>query len=150
MKKLILSVAVVAIGLMVSGVAEAKGKPSGGNSTSQTSKPQQLGKPSNNVQASKSYPKNYSKFGSYCWNSKFGCCFFYCPTSCCYYYWYAPSSCYFPVSCIETYPPTKFESEKVQVTQITNVNVDGQQTNQEIVSPPAGSGPSVHFKAPVK
>jgi hypothetical protein len=40
-----------------------------------------------------------------CWSSRYGCYYYWNPYASGWYYWYAPGSCYYPISYIITAPP---------------------------------------------
>ena len=45
------------------------------------------------------YPgKNYNHWSYHCWDKRYGCNVYYDPGLCCYYYYCVPDSCYYPVS----------------------------------------------------
>jgi hypothetical protein len=71
------------------------------------------------------------------WYGKYGCYTYYCPSTYCWYYWYSQDNCYYPVSYIKTATPV-FERAPVdvdtKVQQIVNV------TNNSPGSATAGKG----------
>jgi hypothetical protein len=88
--------------------------------------------PSNSGSHVRFYSSQHRNFSSYCWNARYGCYYYGCPTTSCSYYWYAPSCCYYPVSYIAQYPPTPVAYQPVSPGTIplpTQVNVPIQVTN---------------------
>jgi hypothetical protein len=125
MKRLLTSVALVALGLAVPGSAQAAGKGSSHNSGSNgsgTHHPNMsvsyhgpTSRGSGNWSPGKSgsyftsharkfehgyyYSGRYHNHWSYhCWDWRYGCRLYYDPGLCCYFYYCVPDNCYYPVT----------------------------------------------------
>ena len=53
------------------------------------------------------HPVSYRNWGHRQWNSRYGCEFCWSGVDNCYFYFYAPANSYYPVSCIEQFPPVR-------------------------------------------
>jgi hypothetical protein len=128
MKRLMLSMAAMALGLTVASSVEAGNGESGRSSRSSHS-----GSYSSQGQTGHStgshdkrsdyhfthakkfehgryYPgKNHNHWSYRCWDRRYGCYLYYDPGLCCYYYYCVPDDCYYPVSYCP-YRSYRFES----------------------------------------
>jgi hypothetical protein len=55
----------------------------------------------------RTYPHEYHSWGHRYWNSSYRCEYCWSPVDSCYFYYYAPACCYYPVTCIEAFPPVQ-------------------------------------------
>jgi hypothetical protein len=144
MKRFIISLFAIGLGLAITGAAQAK-PPSGGNKSGNISKTTPVNH-TNMHTSFKSFTKDNFKYSHYCWSSKFHCNFYWYLD--CYYYWCAPRCCYLPITYIEAYPPTQVVATTPVISQV--VNVQNQNTNgspgsvqneaDAVPAPPAGYG----------
>jgi hypothetical protein len=119
MKRLMLGMAAVSLGLAVAGSVQAGNRGSGQSSRSSsthsgTSHSQGSTGRLTNFHDNRSnyhwtnakkfehgyyYPgKNHNHWSYRCWDKRYGCYLYYDPGLCCYYYYCVPDSCYYPVS----------------------------------------------------
>jgi hypothetical protein len=42
--------------------------------------------------------RDHFHYSSRCWDRRYGCYCYWCPSSYCYYYWCPPDDCYYPVT----------------------------------------------------
>jgi hypothetical protein len=52
------------------------------------------------------FGRNNFYWNRQCWSNRYRCNCYWNPYACCWYYWYAPGSCYYPLSYITIAPPT--------------------------------------------
>ena len=112
MSRILLSMTAVALGLVLTASAEAGPKGgSGGHSSGHSGN--SMGR-TYNGSSTKNYQTTHGtklKDGSYsykgkdhfhwsysCWDKRYGCNCYWCPSACCYYYWCLPDDCYYPIS----------------------------------------------------
>jgi hypothetical protein len=94
-----------------------------------------------------SHHRNYRNWSRWTWNTRYGCYFYYCPTDNCEYYWYAPACCYYPVTYLAQYPPTRCSYEQTAPNvaplpvQVTNINTNTLTNGGGVPVPPLASGP---------
>jgi hypothetical protein len=132
MRRFILSVAAVVIGLALVGTAKAgqKGHSSGSHSYHE----------SHGTKFKGGYfykGKDHSHWTYRYWYGKYGCYTYYCPSTSCWYYYYPKEECYYPVSYITTATPVAAPAPvgvATGVEQVVNV------TNNSPGSSTAGAG----------
>ena len=56
---------------------------------------------------SQTHDRNFGNWGHRHWNSRYGCEYCWSEVFGCEFYFYAPADCYYPVSCIEQFPPAR-------------------------------------------
>ena len=150
MKRFIISLFAIGLGLALTASAHA-GKPGsgGGNkgvsSGNSGNKGVSYNSSSMKPTSYKSFTKDNFKCSHYCYSSKY-CCNFYWYLDC-YYYWCTPRCCYLPITYIETYPPTQVVTTNPVISQVVNVqnqNANGSpssvQNQADAPTPPAGYG----------
>lgn len=166
MKRLLSLAVVLGVVLAVVNESDAQGKKNGGGNKTSTSQQTNFSNYKDTHGQSFShgyfYPGSYhTHWTSWCWNQRYNCYFYWCPSACCNYYWYAPSCCYYPESCIASYPPTHVTyspgspttpplpittQPTVQVTtpiQVTSVNQNNLTNGVPPVGPVGPVGPPV-------
>jgi hypothetical protein len=117
-----------------------------------------MGKGNGNNGNHRTYGRGYNGFDNRCWSSNYGCEMCWSGIDGCYFYYYAPASCYYPISCIQQYPPiavpaVQLSSYGVSAVapvgvasglQVTNVN-----TNSLANGAPALATPGPIMQPPV-
>lgn len=97
---------VSAMFLVVAGLSEASSHNKSGGTNNHGSQNGSL-KNNNNHHDHPNKTYSHDHYWSYrYWNWRYGCEFCYSPYDSCYFYFYAPANCYYPVSCIDQFPPT--------------------------------------------
>ncbi len=111
MKRFLMSVAAVVLGLTVVAAAQAGGK--GGGSSKGSGSKSISSQSSSSHSVSKSYSKANVKKGSFgyyycgkscnfwtykCYDARYGCSIYFDPSYSCYYYYCVPDDCYYPVT----------------------------------------------------
>jgi len=76
----------------------------------------------------------------YCWNSRYNCYYYWSPTNYCYYYYYPAQAVYYPVSYIDSAPPSA-QVAPPAVTQVVNV-----QNQSGVPAAPPGAGPVLPYQ----
>jgi hypothetical protein len=102
MNRLLLSAGAVVLSLALTATAEAgsKGGSKGGSNS-------HYGSVSHNYQLTYGVKlksggycykgKDHCHWSYSCWDKRYGCTCYWCPSACCYYYWCPPDDCYYPV-----------------------------------------------------
>jgi hypothetical protein len=142
MRGIILSAGALVLGLAVAATAQAGGKNGGishGPSTGSY----------HNYHVTHGTQFKYGNFykgrfhyhwNSWCWNTKYNCYFYWCPSTCCYYYWNEPSCCYFPVSYLQFAPPTAFPTTNAAAAAAANATNKNTQIVNVVTAPNAAAG----------
>jgi hypothetical protein len=121
MRRFVLIVAALALGLAMVGTAEAasRGGSRGGSHNYHLSH-------GTKFKGGYFYKgKNHYHWSYRYWWGKYGCYSYYCPSTCCWYYWYPQDNCYYPCSYIRSATPVAEAAPAgvaTGVTQIVNVN----------------------------
>ena len=55
----------------------------------------------------RTHHRDFRNWGHRYFNSRYGCEYCWSSVYSCYFYFYAPASCYYPVTCIEQFPPVR-------------------------------------------
>lgn len=169
MKRLLMSMAALVLGLTVSSAAQAAGPGKGGNhgghngghhngSHHNGHNGHHNGHHNSHFHGSKFshgywFNRSFCNWSYYCWSPRYGCNFYWEPTTCCYYYYCAPQACYYPISYISYAPPTATATATANVSQVVNVQngVGGSaapQVQGEPPAPPPGAGPVKPYMPP--
>ncbi len=151
MTRLLQLAVILGLGLAIVNESDAKGpKNGGGNSFHRDSRFNQTAHFNQTQRSNRTEHFNrmpyHTHWSSYCWNSHYGCYYYWCPTESCYYYWYAPSCCYLPESCVGTYPPSQVSystaspgSAPLPVTTQVTTPIQITNTNQNTLANTNGS-----------
>jgi hypothetical protein len=128
MRRLLTTAAVAALALALTAPAQAKGgKPGGhvehGGRNGGYGNGKGLSSRKFTGQKYGSHYRFHGREGHYWsrtrWSKRYGCECRYCPTTRCWYYWYAPQTCYYPVSCYKEYPPAPVATAPVALAVAT-------------------------------
>ena len=144
MRRFILSVAAVVLGLALVATAEAGQKGGGregrGGERSSRSYHERFGTKFSHGYFYKG--RDHHQWTHRYWFGRYGCYTYYCPSTSCWYYWYQQDNCYYPVSYINTAtpvferPPVGVETEVKQIVNVTNNSPGSSTAGAGTTSPP--------------